>query len=290
MQIRLKGGALKNAVLVAGNGPSLKKIDYARLPSEYDVFRSNQFYTEDKYYTGKKIKAIFHTVDFFFDEYFTSHEMVKNNEYQIENIVCKMYNFASRKEKIFQENFKFFFPSALNGYDNFFYKLKELSAKVDFDACYLGSRIEMLTGTYAIACAVACGYKEIYIAGMDFCDEIYSYADGRNIDECCLHHANYDIEILNFLRDVYNAKIFSVCPDSSINKYILLHDVQNPSKTLEIETKSQNSIKTRLMPNKNLRNRYKRIYLEANPFINLFYGFLRTPRALKHYLSSKFYR
>lgn len=26
MQIRLKGGALKNAVLVAGNGPSLKKL------------------------------------------------------------------------------------------------------------------------------------------------------------------------------------------------------------------------------------------------------------------------
>ncbi|EAH6454264.1 alpha-2,3-sialyltransferase, partial [Campylobacter jejuni] len=46
-------------VIIAGNGPSLKEIDYSRLPNDFDVFRCNQFYFEDKYYLGKKCKAVF---------------------------------------------------------------------------------------------------------------------------------------------------------------------------------------------------------------------------------------
>ncbi|EOW2579722.1 alpha-2,3-sialyltransferase, partial [Campylobacter upsaliensis] len=35
--------------IIAGNAPSLKNIYYALLPQDYDVFRCNQFYLEDKY-------------------------------------------------------------------------------------------------------------------------------------------------------------------------------------------------------------------------------------------------
>ena len=42
-------------IIIAGNGPSLKEIDYKRLPKEYDVFRCNQFFFEDKYYLGKDV-------------------------------------------------------------------------------------------------------------------------------------------------------------------------------------------------------------------------------------------
>ncbi|EFQ8157099.1 hypothetical protein H0G14_001860, partial [Campylobacter coli] len=38
---------------------------------------------------------------------------------------------------------------------------------MDFNVCYNFERKEMLTGTYAICCAIARGYKEIYLAGMD---------------------------------------------------------------------------------------------------------------------------
>ncbi|EJB0361689.1 alpha-2,3 sialyltransferase, partial [Campylobacter jejuni] len=52
-------------VIIAGNGPSLKKIDYSRLPNDFDVFRCNQFYFEDKYYLGKKCKAVFYNPSLF---------------------------------------------------------------------------------------------------------------------------------------------------------------------------------------------------------------------------------
>ncbi|HEC1728243.1 TPA: alpha-2,3 sialyltransferase [Campylobacter lari] len=283
---------MKDAVVVAGNGPSLKNIDYTKLPIEYDVFRVNRFYHEEKYYLGKNIKAVFHIPHHFFDEYHTMQQLVFSNEYNIENIICKMYNFADRKEKIFRENFKYFFPLASNGYDEYFSRLVKLSAKLDYDSCYLGNRIEMLTGTYAIACAVACGYKEIYLAGMDFCDKKYLYSNGQEVidpNNKFIHNYNFDIQILNYLKNEYNAKIFSVCPNSTINKYIMLSELNN--KTIyNITERIEGAIKKPLLPNLSARKRYKRIYLEANPFINLFYGFLRTPRALKHYLSSKFYR
>ncbi len=45
--------------LVCGNGPSLKNIDYKRLPKQFDVFRCNQFYFEDRYFVGKDVKYVF---------------------------------------------------------------------------------------------------------------------------------------------------------------------------------------------------------------------------------------
>ncbi|EOH4430057.1 alpha-2,3-sialyltransferase, partial [Campylobacter jejuni] len=49
---------MKKAI-IAGNGPSLLSIDYSRLPKNYDLFRTNQFYFEDKYYLGKKVNFAF---------------------------------------------------------------------------------------------------------------------------------------------------------------------------------------------------------------------------------------
>lgn len=47
------------AVLIAGNGPSLGQIDYNRLPKEFDIFRCNQFYLEEEYFVGKKLRQLF---------------------------------------------------------------------------------------------------------------------------------------------------------------------------------------------------------------------------------------
>ncbi|EAI2324729.1 alpha-2,3-sialyltransferase, partial [Campylobacter coli] len=55
----MKNNNQEKNVLIAGNGPSLKEIDYRRLPDKYDVFRCNQFYFEEKYYLGKNIKSVF---------------------------------------------------------------------------------------------------------------------------------------------------------------------------------------------------------------------------------------
>lgn len=52
---------IPKAVIVAGNGESLSQIDYRLLPKNYDVFRCNQFYFEERYFLGNKIKAVFFT-------------------------------------------------------------------------------------------------------------------------------------------------------------------------------------------------------------------------------------
>lgn len=59
-------------VIIAGNGPSLQSINYQRLPKEYNIFRCNQFYFEDKYYLGKNIKAIFFDPYPFLQQYHTA--------------------------------------------------------------------------------------------------------------------------------------------------------------------------------------------------------------------------
>ncbi|EFD4836598.1 alpha-2,3-sialyltransferase [Campylobacter coli] len=286
----------KKSVLIAGNGPSLKEIDYSLLPKEYDIFRCNHFYAEDKYYTGKKIKAAFFVIPYFFNEYYTMQKMLQNGDYECENIVCKMYNFQDRKEKIFRENFKYFFPAAINGYDAFFYKLKELSNMIDFDFCYEYNTTEMLTGTYVICCAVACVYKEIYLAGMDFGDEKYNYFSEKieKIKESKkrttkMHHKSIDLKILDFLQQQYNVKIFSICPNSSINAFIPLHPIQNNENIFKPIERPKDAIKTQLTPPIKAVRRYKRLYLESNIIIKFFHELVQVPRRIRHYYSKTRY-
>lgn len=285
----------KKAVLIAGNGPSLKEIDYSRLPEKYDVFRCNHFYAEDKYYVGKKIKAAFFVAPYFFNEYYTMQKMIQNGDYECENIVLKMYNFQDRKEKILRENFKYFFPAAINGYDAFFCKLKELSNMIDFEFCYEFKTTEMVTGTYAICCAVACGYEEIYLAGMNFTDEKYVYFDEKiekaGDDEngtTRLHNKNVDLKVLDFLQKHYNAKIYSVCPNSSINQFISLALNKN-GKNFKLLDRPQNAIKIQLTPPLKAERRYKRLYLEDNMIIKFLYDLVQVPRRIRHYYSKKRY-
>ncbi|MBZ7938178.1 alpha-2,3-sialyltransferase, partial [Campylobacter molothri] len=108
----------KNAV-ICGNGPSLKEIDYKRLPKEYDVFRCNQFYFEDKYYLGKNIKYAFFSPSIFFEQYYTAKKLIENNEYNIENIVCTDINLYGLLEDpintILSNYFYNYFPNCIKG-------------------------------------------------------------------------------------------------------------------------------------------------------------------------------
>ncbi|EAI4827343.1 alpha-2,3 sialyltransferase [Campylobacter lari] len=283
---------MNNAVVVAGNGPSVKEIDYSLLPNDYDVFRCNHFYLEDRYYLGKKIKACFFIAREFFEQYYMMQKLIQNGDYECEDIVCKMYNFQDRKEEVLRENFKYFFPMATNGYDAYFSKLKYLSAAIDFDVCYNFERVEMLTGTYAICCAVASGYKEIYLAGMDFYEQGNShfYSNYKmDLKETVIHHKNKDIEIINFLQKKYNVKIYSICPKSPINNFIPLAKGINNNIYKPI-AKPQEAIKNKLLPSEKAIKRYKRMYLLSNSFVKFVYDILKTPSAIKKYLSKKYSR
>ncbi len=49
----------------------------------------------------EKNKSCIFCYSLFFNEYYTMQKMLQNGDYECENIVCKMYNFQDRKEKIF---------------------------------------------------------------------------------------------------------------------------------------------------------------------------------------------
>ncbi|EAJ6613117.1 alpha-2,3 sialyltransferase, partial [Campylobacter jejuni] len=91
-------------VIIAGNGPSLKEIDYSRLPNDFDVFRCNQFYFEDKYYLGKKCKAVFYNPSLFFEQYYTLKHLIQNQEYETELIVCSNFNLTHIESENFLKN------------------------------------------------------------------------------------------------------------------------------------------------------------------------------------------
>ncbi|MBK1994088.1 alpha-2,3 sialyltransferase, partial [Campylobacter novaezeelandiae] len=129
-------------LIVAGNGPSLKNIDYQRLPRDYEVFRCNQFYFEDKYYLGKDIKIAFFNQSFFLEQIYTAKTLIKNEEYKIDNFVCSNFKLHSIYENHlnFIKYFNIFFPDANLGSD-FLEKLKEFNAYICYNELYKDKRI-----------------------------------------------------------------------------------------------------------------------------------------------------
>ncbi|WP_104696796.1 MULTISPECIES: alpha-2,3-sialyltransferase [unclassified Helicobacter] len=83
---------MQQSIIVAGNGPSLAKIDYARLPRGFDVFRCNQFYFEDKYFLGKKIKGAFFNPQVLKEQYFTLKCLRDRKEYEVEDVYCNIFS------------------------------------------------------------------------------------------------------------------------------------------------------------------------------------------------------
>ncbi|ELD3669886.1 alpha-2,3 sialyltransferase, partial [Campylobacter jejuni] len=220
-------------VIIAGNGPSLKEIDYSRLPNDFDVFRCNQFYFEDKYYLGKKCKAVFYNPSLFFEQYYTLKHLIQNQEYETELIVCSNFNLTHIESENFLKNFYDYFPDAHLGYD-FFKQLKEFNAYFKFHEIYFNQRIT--SGIYMCAVAIALGYKEIYLSGIDFYQNGSSYAfdtkqknllklvsNFKNDNSHYIGHSkNTDLKALEFLEKTYKIKLYCLCPNSLLANFIEL--------------------------------------------------------------------
>ncbi|AIL31956.1 hypothetical protein IX83_00205 [Basilea psittacipulmonis DSM 24701] len=219
-------------VIICGNGPSLKAIDYDRLPADYDVFRCNQFYFEDSYFIGKKIKAAFFIPSVLMHQYITMQKLIENGEYEIENIIVSRFNnpFVENEQ---QEKEIAYLVDVIDGYEAF------LSHYLDVDALLrryeLFENKRITSGIYMIIAAMACGYKNIYIAGIDFYqDGLYAFDTAKtNILNLCpnidkkegkgqVHSLNFDINMIQYLRAHYDINLFSLCPDSCLSRHIPL--------------------------------------------------------------------
>ncbi len=244
-------------VIIAGNGPSLQSINYQRLPKKYDIFRCNQFYFEDKYYLGKNIKAAFFNPYPFLQQYHTAKQLVFNNEYKIENIFCSTFNLPFIEKDNFINKFYDFFPDAKLGH-KIIKNLKEFYSYIKYNEIYLNKRIT--SGIYMCAIAVALGYRNIYLCGIDFYEGeiIYPFeAMSKNIKKTFpwmkdfnpsnFHSKEYDIEILKLLESIYKVNIYALCDNSTFANYFPL--LANTDNNFVLENKSDGCINDILLTN-----------------------------------------
>lgn len=250
---------MKNkALVVSGNGPSLTEIDYARLPLEYDVFRVNRFYFEEKYFLGKKITAAFMLSDRALENYYTLKNLIQNGEYIIDNIIAHTFGLPNY-DGHFMQNASFF-PDVIMGHD-FFKHIKEFEIYMKYNLLY--NYAVATSGIYACAIGVAMGYREIYIAGIDFYTQGLTY--GFDIKQKNLltiaphfasnkllfghwHSADTELKVLDFLAKTYNVNFYALCPKSPLAKSIPLAPITH--NTYMPEDKPTNFTKDVLLPSK----------------------------------------
>ncbi|MBM0636718.1 alpha-2,3 sialyltransferase [Campylobacter sp. VicNov18] len=289
-------------VIIAGNGPSLKEIDYTRLPLEYDVFRCNQFYFEDKYYLGKKCKAVFYNPTLFFEQYYTLKHLIDKKEYETELIICSNFNLTNIENANFSKNFYNYFPDVHLGYE-FFKQLKQFDAYFKFHEIYFNQRIT--SGIYMCAIAIALGYKEIYLTGIDFYHNGSSYAfntkqknllklepNFKNDNSHYFGHSkNTDIKALQFLKETYKVKFYCLCPNSPLANFIEL--APHSSSAFKLQEKN-NYIKDILLPSKEAYKNFpiddeicEKPRLKENIYYKLIENLLRLPSDIKHYYRSR---
>ena len=147
-------------VIIGGSGPSLARIDYTRLPTDAQIWRVNDFFKESKYFLGRRADAVFNGghPDIIIDRYHTLRVLAEKNVYDVNfNMI-----FA---DKLFDE-----LPDLFKGH---FEKIRELDkanniglwSLIEYNDLFLDRH--PLTGTCAILVAMLCGYREIYLAGID---------------------------------------------------------------------------------------------------------------------------
>ncbi len=281
-------------VIIAGNGPSLQSINYQRLPKKYDIFRCNQFYFEDKYYLGKNIKAAFFNPYPFLQQYHTAKQLVFNNEYKIENIFCSTFNLPFIEKDNFINKFYDFFPDAKLGH-KIIENLKEFYAYIKYNEIYLNKRIT--SGIYMCAIAVALGYKNIYLCGIDFYkgETIYPFeAMSKNIKKTFpwikdfklsnCHSKEYDIEILKLLESIYKVNFYALCDNSALVNYFSLS--ASTDNDFILENKSGSCVRDILLTDDTLGVNFYKNQIQVNNTETLLLNFQNMIGAKENQISS----
>lgn len=200
-------------LIVAGNGPSLARINPNSMPNDFDLFRCNQFYAEDKYYLGKKIKLAMFNPNVINSQIKTSKALQK--EYEIEQIVLNYFDESwdcrFDIQKFVKNNPNILILRNL---------IEQNQVFVNYIKHLISKGLRLTSGVHLIMFGVIFQYENIYYSGIDFYESdnlnaTYSYQIGKNMkkmiyfNECVidknLHNKNTDLSGINFLID-YAAK------------------------------------------------------------------------------------
>lgn len=238
------------AMIIAGNGPSVKSINYHRVPKEFDVFRTSQFFFEDKYYLGKNVTGYFMGNPAVENLFITSYILEQREEYFFD----ERY-FSGGRLWEYQEYTKYierFYPCINIAYD-YFTKNKKILELINFYFIY--NKKYPTTGIIMLFTAVVLGYKEIYLTGIDFFEHgveylfdidkqsnFYQYIDrvadfSKVLEEC--HDMDIDKASIQLISQMNDISLYSISENSPINHIISLAPIQNDTPYIP-EEKPQN--------------------------------------------------
>ncbi|WP_104750119.1 alpha-2,3-sialyltransferase [Helicobacter cynogastricus] len=217
-------------LIVAGNGPSVKNLDYNLFPPDFEVFRCNQFYFEDKYYLGKEIKGAFFNPNYFELQMHTMRLLYNQGEYDLCDLYCTTNNshhYINGKSVSIRD----FLDKNYTGVRTTHNLLETLEPFYSLHAKSMNFKNQWFTsGVVMLICAIALGYKEIYLAGIDF------YTDGPGhfypnrstffkIHTDPAHSKNLDIEAIELATEF--ATIYSLVPDTLLTQIVPLSPHKN---------------------------------------------------------------
>ncbi|WP_104690153.1 alpha-2,3-sialyltransferase [Helicobacter felis] len=169
-------------LILAGNGPSIKDLDYSLFPPDFDVFRCNQFYFEDKYYLGKEVKGVFFNSWIFDLQMKTAVQLVARDEYKLDTIYCttdaEYSPFPNRElsnntregcDIVQYLHARSFLDKHFTNITHTYEFLATLKPFLDLHTKARNFQGQQFTGgIMMLISAIALGYQEIYLAGIDF--------------------------------------------------------------------------------------------------------------------------
>lgn len=253
MESDFKGIKMK-PIVIAGSGPSFLKIDYSRLPRDFDVFRCNQFYLEDQYFLGKKIKGVFFNPQVFKEQYFTLHHLQERGEYEVEDVYC---NWAFKDEEN-DWNGQFIelincFPCIKNTY-HYLEKLPHFLKEDRFYRVFYGRWAT--SGIVMLITAIAQGYKEIYLTGIDFytgggTDYAFEVKNKKIANllpfnlknyQSPVHNQEIDRAFIHLALKIKDIKLYAISPDTPLCELLPLAPIQREKDQFKILPKPQGYI------------------------------------------------
>ncbi|WP_233706214.1 alpha-2,3-sialyltransferase, partial [Helicobacter felis] len=215
----------RKPLIIAGNGPSIKNLDYSFFPPDFEVFRCNQFYFEDRYYLGNEVKACFFNPSVFELQMNTARILDGRNEYALCDFYCSTLGpnpYINGKPTPIRE----FLDKRYIGIRTTHNMLEGLEPFQNLQAKFINLKGQWFTsGVVMLICAIALGYQEIYLAGLDF------YADGPGhfyanqsaffkIHSDSSHNKDLDIEAIELAKQY--AKLYALVPNSALSDILPL--------------------------------------------------------------------
>ena len=269
----------KKPVIIAGNGPSLARIDYSRLPCEFDVYRCNQFYFEDKYYLGKRVTSVFFNPMVFYEQYFTLKNLQERGEYSYERLYSSKMLWGTEELRV-NPFFNMVFPDTIELY-SIMREYPKVHAFLKYNDLFHGQRAT--SGVLMLLAAAINGYREMHLIGIDFYEGgDYGFEfrkknllrlvhDLNNQTKTKQHSKSFDLQAIEVIAEYFDLKLYDLSLDESHPLGLPKSPVVNSGFTLE--DKPKDYIKDVMIPKANnplayrgisesdlMRDIYQRVY------------------------------